>query len=355
MNVQLTLPEQIRRKAEKMQKTFDELGKHDRTHFVLSTNQLAERNYPFPGEEDIVPTKRKYHKLSPTSPMFSVDCEMCETTMANRALTRISIIDEHENTILDTLVKPAGKITNYVTQYSGITEKMMDGVTTTLEDVQRAVQSLLPPDAILVGHSLEFDLQAMKMTHPYCIDVGHVLNYTNGSANGVGLRNSLKNLAELFLGEEIQSKFGHCSYEDAWAALRLAQLKLEKGLMFGNTSYGWDYPQFAKNQPTAKAAVSVEEQEALTFPCSGCSQPTVVGCSVVKCRCRLVTGPAKCVQCIKTEISVQGDIDWAESLEVDTEERTASPIGTYLKKEKLKTVMCAFDKNGLEPQATTKK
>lgn len=96
--------------------------------------------------------------------MFSVDCEMCETDVANRELTRISIVDEFENTILDTLVKPEGRITDYVTRWSGITPDMMEGVTTTLGDVQKAIQSLLPPDAILVGHSLEHDLQVFEFS-----------------------------------------------------------------------------------------------------------------------------------------------------------------------------------------------
>ncbi|CAI2353213.1 unnamed protein product [Caenorhabditis sp. 36 PRJEB53466] len=350
MNVRLTLKEQIRRKSEKMQKTYDELGKHDKSHFLLSTEQMAMRSYPFPGEAEIVPTKQRYRKLTHSSPLFSLDCEMCETTVQNRALTRISIIDEQENTVLDTLVKPEGRITDYVTRYSGITSDMMEGVTTTLEDVQKAVQSLLPPDAILVGHSLEHDLQAMKMTHPYCLDVGHALNYTS---NNSGLRNSLKNLTELFLGEEIQSAFGHCSYEDAWAAMRLAQLKLEKGIVFGNTCYGWQYTEYAKTN-NASVGRRIQKETVSSVPCSDCSQPTVVGCSVQNCRCRFVSGPSKCVRCVKEAESIEGDFDWKESLPVDSD-KTTSPLETYLKKDKMKSIMCAFDRNGINVHPSTSK
>uniref|UniRef100_A0A1I7U6P4 Exonuclease domain-containing protein n=1 Tax=Caenorhabditis tropicalis TaxID=1561998 RepID=A0A1I7U6P4_9PELO len=336
MNVRLTIQEQIRRKSVQMQKSFDKVGSFDRSHFVLSTSQLAEKNFPLPGEEGIVPTKQRYKKLSSSSPLFSVDCEMCETDLANRALTRISIVDEQENTILDTLVKPDGEITDYVTRYSGITADMMEGVTTTLEDVQKAVQNLLPPDAILVGHSLEHDLHAMKMSHPFCLDVGHVLNYTNSNT----IRNSLKNLTELFLGVNIQSEFGHCSYEDAWAAMRLAQLKIEKGIMFGNTSYGWKYSEYAKqNGIVEKKSV---EAEIVSIPCSSCCEPTVVGCTVVNCRCRVVSGPSKCIHCVKMGDSEQGDFDWQDTLQVETD-KTTSPIESYLKKDKMKSVMCAFE------------
>ena len=38
-----------------------------------------------------------------------------------------------------------------------------------LSDVQTALRSLLPPDAILVGQSLNSDLNALKMMHPFVI------------------------------------------------------------------------------------------------------------------------------------------------------------------------------------------
>ena len=40
---------------------------------------------------------------------------------------------------------------------------MLEDVTTRLEDVQNDLQQILPPDAILVGQSLNCDLAAMKM------------------------------------------------------------------------------------------------------------------------------------------------------------------------------------------------
>lgn len=40
---------------------------------------------------------------------------------------------------------------------------MLENVTTTLTDVQRHLVDILPADAILLGHSLEFDLTALKV------------------------------------------------------------------------------------------------------------------------------------------------------------------------------------------------
>ena len=55
---------------------------------------------------------------------------------------------------------------------------MLEGVTTTLSDVQQILRKLLPPDAILVGQSLNSDLHTLKMMHPYIIDTSVIFNIT---------------------------------------------------------------------------------------------------------------------------------------------------------------------------------
>jgi hypothetical protein len=48
-------------------------------------------------------------------------------------------------------------------RWSGITPEHLANVTVTLGDVQERIRALLPPNAILVGHSLESDLKALKV------------------------------------------------------------------------------------------------------------------------------------------------------------------------------------------------
>ena len=48
-------------------------------------------------------------------------------------------------------------------RFSGLTAEDFVGISTSLQDVQRQLQSIVYEDSILVGHSLESDLRALKV------------------------------------------------------------------------------------------------------------------------------------------------------------------------------------------------
>lgn len=95
-----------------------------------------------------------------------------------------------------------------------------------MADVQARIRTLLHEETILLGHSLENDLHALRLLHERVIDTA--LLYPAGQE---GRKNSLRWLAQRYLSLNIQDG-KHDSVQDACAALRLVKLKVSKGRSF---------------------------------------------------------------------------------------------------------------------------
>ncbi len=63
----------------------------------------------------------------------------------------------------ETLVKPHHQVLDYNTRWSGITENQLRDCNIRIEDVQRRLLKLFNNKSILIGHSLESDLKALKV------------------------------------------------------------------------------------------------------------------------------------------------------------------------------------------------
>ncbi|XP_039630551.1 RNA exonuclease 5-like [Polypterus senegalus] len=196
------------------------------TKYLLSKKEMKKNDYPmdgYPDYKDYVTTNCT-GPVTDDSPLFGLDCEMCATDKGMK-LTRVSLVDNNGQCIMDELVKPKEKIVDYLTKFSGVTEALLEPITTTLQDVQKQLKKLLPSNAVLVGHSLNFDLQALEMTHPYILDTSLLF------IRNFGRKFKLKFLAGAVLGWRIQceARTGHDPCEDAMAALGLAQYFIREG------------------------------------------------------------------------------------------------------------------------------
>ncbi|CAM9125259.1 unnamed protein product, partial [Phaeothamnion confervicola] len=166
---------------------------------------------------------------TPGGRLLGLDCEMVQTAKGFE-LARATLVDERRHVLLDEHVRPMNRVTDHMTKWSGITAETLAACSVRIEQVQVAMLRLVRSNDILVGHSLENDLRALKMVHRRCIDTSLLYPHHRPPR-----KTALRVLVQTHLGRAIQqeSPDGHSSEQDAAAALELAQLKIRRGPHYG--------------------------------------------------------------------------------------------------------------------------
>ncbi|XP_037086862.1 RNA exonuclease 1 homolog isoform X1 [Pollicipes pollicipes] len=156
--------------------------------------------------------------------VFALDCEMSYTQMGGE-LTRITVINSDGDTVYESLVKPDSPVIDFNTRFSGIKEEDMEGVDTTIRDVQAVLLNMFSSKTILIGHSLESDFKALKLIHSTVVDTSVVFPHKMGRP----YKRALRNLCSDHLKRIIQNDVGgHDSAEDAVSCMDLMLWKLKE-------------------------------------------------------------------------------------------------------------------------------
>ncbi|KAA8547150.1 hypothetical protein F0562_003584 [Nyssa sinensis] len=186
--------------------------------------------YSLPSHEEewLVMKLSKRTKVMRSTSMVAVDCEMVLCEDGTEALVKVCVVDRNLQVKLNELVNPNKAVVDYRTEITGLTAKDLDGVTCSVVDIQKSMKKLLSHGTILVGHSLNNDLQALKIDHARVIDTALIFEY--GSEPNYR-RPSLNNLCKSVLGYEVRNKGApHNCLDDACAAMKLVLAKIERGL-----------------------------------------------------------------------------------------------------------------------------
>ncbi|KAJ3540935.1 hypothetical protein NM208_g4836 [Fusarium decemcellulare] len=192
--------------------------------YVKGSSPCQQRNYHEPRRYAANELSKlwKYYKTpeqghNDTRKVVVIDCEMA----ADAELIKLSLVDFVTGEILiNKLVWPDVKVTNWNTPHSGVTGKEMYkarkdktcifGRKKAREEIWRFVG----PKTIVVGHATNNDLSALRWIHPRVIDTQIVESNAVDEPHGL----SLKSLVLEHLGKAIQPRGkGHDCLEDAMA------------------------------------------------------------------------------------------------------------------------------------------
>ncbi|KAM9470857.1 interferon-stimulated gene 20 kDa protein [Clarias gariepinus] len=186
------------------------------------------------------------------SMLLSMDCEMVGTGPNGQfsELARCSLINYSGTVVYDKYVLPLRPVTDYRTRWSGIKEEHLRKALP-YEEARNEILQIIK-GKIIIGHSLCHDFAVLGISIPDHMvrdtSSSHLLQQLYGPTSG---RMSLKKLARSLLNRKIQvGNTGHCSVEDALAALDLYKLVEEE----------WEkifQPQF-QNSDSATETFSLE-------------------------------------------------------------------------------------------------
>ncbi|TVU16371.1 hypothetical protein EJB05_39930, partial [Eragrostis curvula] len=198
---------------------------------VLMTGEHPEyrKNYNFPSYQQGWKVLRvgEVSDLKSSRAMLAVDCEMVLCKDGTEAVVRVCVVDNNLEVKLDTLVNPFKAIADYRTHITGVSKKDLEGVTSSLVDVQKSLKKLLTNGKILIGHSLHRDLYALKIDYSQVIDTAYIFKYANLPATASA---SLNNLCKSVLGYSVREDGEpHNCLKDAEAAMNLVIAKLKHG------------------------------------------------------------------------------------------------------------------------------
>lgn len=205
--------------------------------FLLSAEELKENEYPSRDAETdgyLITQPPRVATRAQRSPLSicAIDCEMVKTSLPSGLeqfeVARVTIVDSSRRVVYDQLVQPAGKVVDYMTQWSGITKDLLKDVQTDLHQIHLDLilgqSALISSSTVLVGHSIECDLKALRIIHNKILDTA-VIYMANRASTTPAIKNkeSLKTLSKRILCRDIQSsRTGHDSAEDALASFDLA-------------------------------------------------------------------------------------------------------------------------------------
>lgn len=107
------------------------------------------------------------------------------------SVARLSVVDMSNKLVFDIIIKPSEKILDCNTRFSGLTMEQLEKAEHNLEATIRKFFELVNSETILIGHSLESDLRALRLVHKRVVDTSVAFPHRLGPP----MKRALRNLA----------------------------------------------------------------------------------------------------------------------------------------------------------------
>lgn len=137
-----------------------------------------------------------------------------------RHLARVTTVDERGRVLLDAIIKPRATVLDYRTHLTGLSKESFEEGALDFETLISQLLEIIQPKTLLIGHRLNSDLEALHLWHGPVIDVSLLFGVEGRKQHQY---HSLRYIAEVILGEEVEEDAPHDPLEAARQALKLAQ------------------------------------------------------------------------------------------------------------------------------------
>lgn len=176
--------------------------------------------------EQYVSTPKPYGVGDPRSKkVYAMDCEMVYSNWGPE-VARVSVVDVLGELVMDVFVRPENTLIDCNTRFSGLSPDQILHAECNLDKARERLFELINSETILIGHSLESDLRALRLVHTRVVDTSIVFPHRLGPPQKRALKTLASEILQIIIQEE---EGGHDSKEDALACMRIMLRKVRAG------------------------------------------------------------------------------------------------------------------------------
>eukprot|EP00128_Syssomonas_multiformis_P014267 Colp12_sorted_trinity150504_noHs@36303 len=202
--------------------------------------------------------------IPPGQPVFSIDVECVATGVQHnaRSVAQVALVDEWSRPIFNTYIKQDMPVLSHIHELTGLTKEVLDKHGLPLAEAMAYLRSHLSPNAILVGQSIQKDVQWLQLAegvdYHSLIDLSGLFRVWN-PARGEYTNFSQDHCAKVWIG--VGDRAQHDAITDA---------AISMSLFNAYRTVQWDAGRLMELQMATLAAPRVPGFSALHPVVDGC-------------------------------------------------------------------------------------